>query len=151
MLCRTAYAGTGKFKESILEVYTQCNDDIANQVRVRAEGDNFKGFLSKKLLDSDVYLIVDRYRKYSTKKTCEASSVYQLTESASLLSQKAKGTVSSNKKWLMSIICSSIINNKESRAQHTTRNKLVITDPQGVVIVREDIATSHKEEDNTIA
>ena len=89
MLCRTAYAGTGKFKESILEVCTQCNDDIANQVRVRAEGENFKGFLLKKLLDSDVYLIVDRYREYSTMKTSEASSVYQLTESMPLLSQKA--------------------------------------------------------------
>ena len=59
----------------------------------------------------------------------------------------------------MSIICSSIINNEECHAQHTARNKLVVTgmrrcpnrDPQGVVIVRENIATSHKEEDDIIA
>ena len=100
MLFRTAYAGPGKkvFKESILKVSTQCNDDIANQVRVRAEGENCKGFLLKKLLDSDVYLIVDRYREYSFKKTCEASGVYQLTGNTTLLSQKAEGTVSANKK-----------------------------------------------------
>jgi hypothetical protein len=40
VLCRTAYAGPHKrsFKKSVLEVCTQRNDDIANQVRVRIEG-----------------------------------------------------------------------------------------------------------------
>jgi hypothetical protein len=56
--------------------------------------ENFKGFLLKKLLDSDVYLIFDRYHEYSTKsvtrdaRTCEASRVYQLTENTPLPSQK---------------------------------------------------------------
>ena len=119
--------------------------------------ENFKGFLLKKLLDSDVYLI--RYCEYSTKsvtrdaRTCEASRVYQLTENTSLPSQKAVLTVSSNKKQLMSTICSSIINDEEFHAQHTTRNKLVITGSNDVpteihkwvVIAREDIATSREE------
>ena len=127
--------------------------------------ENFKGFLLKKLLDSDVYLIFDRYREYSTKsvtrdaRTCEASRVYQLTENTPLPSQKAVLTVSSNKKQLMPIICSSIINDEGFHAQHTTRNKLVITGRgdipteihKGVVIAREDIATSHEEADNIIA
>ena len=38
--------------------------------------ENFKGFPLKKLLDSDVYLILDRYREHSTKRTSEASRVY---------------------------------------------------------------------------
>ena len=40
VVCWTAYAGAGKkaSKESILEACTQRNDDIANQVRARAEG-----------------------------------------------------------------------------------------------------------------
>ena len=125
--------------------------------------ENFKGFLLKKLLNSDVYLIFDRYREYSTKsvtrdaQTCEASRAYHLTENMPLPSQKAVLTVSSNKKQLMSIIC--IINDEEFHAQHTTRNKLVITGSddvpteihKGVVIAREDIATSHEEADNIIA
>jgi len=54
-----------------------------------------KSFLVKKLLDSDVYLIFDRYREYSTKsvtrhaRTFEASRVYQLTENRPLPSQNA--------------------------------------------------------------
>ena len=126
--------------------------------------ENFKRFLLKKLLDSDAYLIFDRYREYSTKsvtrdvRTCKASRVYQLTEKSPLPSQKAVLTVSSNKKQLMSIICSNIINDESFHAQHTTRNKLVITGSdnvptkihKGVVIARRDIATSHEEADNII-
>ena len=85
--------------------------------------------------------------------------MYQLTENTSLPSQKAVLTVSSNKKQLMSTICSSIINDEEFHARHTTRNKLVITGSndvpteihKGVVIAREDIATSREEADNIIA
>ena len=100
--------------------------------------ENFKGFLLKKLLDLDVYLIFDRYREYRTKsvtrdaRTCEAITVYQLTENTPLPSQKAVLTVSSNKKQLMSIICSSINNDEEFHAQHTTRNNLVITSSDDV-------------------
>ena len=64
--------------------------------------DNFKSFHLKKLPESDVYLIFDRYREYSTKsvtkdaRTCDASRVYHLTENMPLPSQKAMLTVSSN-------------------------------------------------------
>jgi hypothetical protein len=126
--------------------------------------ENFKGFLLKKLLDSDVYLIFDRYREYSTKsvtrdaRTCEASRVYQLTENTPLPSQKAVLTVSPNKKQLMSIICNNIINDEAFHIQHTMGNKLVITGSddapteihKGLVIARRDIATSHEEADNII-
>ena len=68
-------------------------------------------------------------------------------------------TVSSNKKQLMSIICRKIIKNEEFHAQHTTRNKLVITGSEdvpteihkGVIIARVDIATFHEEADNIFA
>lgn len=125
---------------------------------------NFKEYLSKKLLEVDVYLIFDRYREYSTKsvtrdaRACEASRVYQLTENTSLPSQKAVLTVSANKKQLMSIICQSIINDKSFHLKHTISNKLVITGSEdapteiykGVVITRQDVATSHEEADNII-
>ena len=83
--------------------------------------ENFIGFLLKKLLESDVYLIFDRYHEYSTTRTCEASRVYELTMNMPLPSQKA---VLTKKKQLMSVICSSIFNNEEF---HTTRNELIIT------------------------
>ena len=90
--------------------------------------ENFKGFLLKKLLESDIYLIFNRYREYSTKsvardtRTCEASRVYPLTENTPVPSQRAVLTVSSYKKQLISIICSSIINDEEFHAQHTTKD-----------------------------
>ena len=52
--------------------------------------------------------------------------MYQLTENTLLPSQKAVLTFSSNKKQLMSIICSSIISDEKFHAQHTTRNKLLV-------------------------
>ena len=101
--------------------------------------ENFKGSLLKKLLESDVYLIFDRYSTKSvTTDACESSSVYQLTENTPVPSQKAVLTVSSNKKQLMSIICSSIINDEEFHAQHTTRNKLIIHSGATVPIVADD-------------
>jgi len=69
---------------------------------------NFKPYIAKMLVDSDVYLIFDRYRDYSTKSVtrevrgCEIRRVYQLTENTPLPSQKAVLTVASNKKQLMS-------------------------------------------------
>ena len=118
----------------------------------------------KKLLDSDVYLIFDRYREYNTKsvtrdtRTCEASWVYQLTENTPLPSQNAVLTVSPNKKQLMFIICNNIINDEAFHIQHTMGNKLVITGSddvpteihKGLVIAWRDIATSHEEADNII-
>ena len=124
---------------------------------------NFKTFLARKLNDSNVYLVFDRYREWSTKgstreaRECEASRVYQLSENTPLPSQKAVLTVSDNKKQLMAIICQSIISDVQFHA-YTAANKLVITGDdvlteiyRGVVIARNDIATSHEEADNIIA
>lgn len=124
---------------------------------------NFKTFLARKLNDSNVYLVFDRYREWSTKgstreaRECEASRVYQLSEKTPLPSQKAVLTVSDNKKQLMAIICQSIISDVQFHA-YTAANKLVITGDdvpteiyRGVVIARNDIATSHEEADNIIA
>lgn len=124
---------------------------------------NFKSFLARKLLDSNVYLVFDRYREWSTKgstreaRECEASRVYQLSENTPLPSQKVVLTVSENKKQLMAIICQSIISDLPFHA-YTATNKLVITGDdvpteihRGVVISRHDIATSHEEADNIIA
>lgn len=126
--------------------------------------ENFKKFLERKLQDSDVYLVFDRYKEYSTKsvtrqvRECEASRPYQLTESVPLPSQKAVLTVTANKQQLMSIICNNIINDEAFCLNHTSRNKLVITSSsdtpteiyKGVAIQRRDISTSHEEADNII-
>ena len=109
-------------------------------------------------------MIFDRYQDYSTKsvtrdaRTCEASRVYQLSPNTPLPSQKAVLTVSENKKQLIQIICSSLVEDVAFHSQHTNMHKLVVTGSdvpkeiyQGVVIERRDIATSHEEADNIIA
>ena len=125
---------------------------------------NFKKYLSKKLREADVYLVFDRYHDYSTKsvtrydRACEASRVYQLNEATPLPPQKAILTVSVNKKQLMSIICQNIIKDTSFHTEQTMTNKLVITGSekspkeicQGIVLTRQDIATSHEEADNII-
>ena len=95
--------------------------------------ENFKKFLVKKLEDSDVYLIFDRYPDYSTKsvtrdaRECTASRVFQLSEQAPLPPQNVILTVSKNKVQLMSMICSNITKDKTFQSQHSARHKLVIT------------------------
>lgn len=125
---------------------------------------NFKPYIAKMLVDSDVYLIFDRYRDYSTKsvtrevRECEVRRVYQLTENTPLPSQKAVLTVAANKKQLMSIICNDIVKDASFCCRHTSTNKLVITGSsnvtteihRGVVIARPDFATSHEKADNII-
>ncbi|EDO50031.1 predicted protein [Nematostella vectensis] len=106
----------------------------------------------------------DRYRDYSTKsvtrnaRECEASRVYQLSETTPLPSQKAVLTVSSNKKQLMSIICNNITKDDSFHTQYTSKNKLVITGDSvpteiynGLVISRNDLATTHEKADNIVA
>ena len=67
---------------------------------------NFKKYISNKLHESDVYLVFDRYRDYSTKsvtrqtRASDASRFYQLSESTPLPSQKAVLKVGANKKQL---------------------------------------------------
>ena len=115
--------------------------------------ENFKTFLERKLQDSDVYLVFDRYREYSTKsvtrqvRECEATRPYQLTESTPLPSQKAVLTVMANKQQLISIIYTNIIIDEKFHLSHTSRNKLVITDSSNTPteILRSTKVLSYKE------
>ncbi|CAH3121622.1 unnamed protein product [Porites lobata] len=118
----------------------------------------------KKLEDSDVYLIFDRYPDYSTKsvtrdaRECTASRVFQLSEQAPLPPQNVILTVSKNKVQLMSMICSNITKDKTFHSQHSARHKLVITGSDlvpteihhGATKARHDMRTSHEEADNII-
>lgn len=71
---------------------------------------HFKKYISNKLHESDVFLVYDRYRDYSTKsvtreeRASDASRLYQLSENTPLPSQKAVLTVSANKKQLIDTI-----------------------------------------------
>jgi len=93
---------------------------------------NFKKYISNKLHESDVYLVVDRYRDYSTKSvTREARAsdarLYQLSENTPLPSQKALLTVSANKKQLIDNICGNLASDVAFDTQHTSIHKLVVT------------------------
>ena len=126
---------------------------------------NFKKYISNKLHESDVYLVFDRYRDYSTKsvtregRASDASRLYQLSEKMPLPSQKAVLTVSANKKQLIVTICGNLASDVAFHTQHTSIHKLVITGSdntpteihKGAVYLRRDMATSHEEADNIIA
>ena len=126
---------------------------------------NFKKYISNKLHESDVYLVFDRYRDYSTKsvtregRASDASRLYQLSENMPLPSQKAVLTVSANKKPLIGTICGNLAGDVSFHTQHTSIHKLVITASdntpteihKGAVYLRRDMATSHEEADNIIA
>ena len=126
---------------------------------------NFKKYISNKLHESDVYLVFDRYRDYSTKRftrearASDASRLYQLSENTPLPSQKAVLTVSANKKQLIDKICGNMTSDVAFHTQHTSIHKLVITASdntpteihKGAVYLRQDMATSHEEADNIIA
>ena len=126
---------------------------------------NFKKYISNKLHESDVYLVFDRYRDYSTKsvtrerRASDASRLYQLSENMPLPSQKAVLTVSAYKKQLIGTICGNLAGDVAFHTQHTSIHKLVITASdntpteihKGAVYLRRDMATSQKEADNIIA
>ena len=126
---------------------------------------NFKKYISNKLHESDVYLVFDRYRDYSTKsvtreaRASDASRLYQLSENTPLPSQKAVLTVSANKKQLIDKICVNLASDVAFHTQHTSIHKLVITASdntpteihKGAVYLRQDMATSHEEAENITA
>ena len=123
---------------------------------------NFKRYISNKLHESDVYLVFDRYRDYSTKsvtregRVSDASRFYQLSENSFLPSQKVVLTVSANKKQLIDKICGNLASDVAFHTQHTSILKLVVTasdntpteSHKGAVYIRQDMATSHEEADN---
>ena len=129
--------------------------------KVRDYVANFRKYIEQKLEVSDVYLVFDRYREYSTKsptrsgRTTEASRVHKLNLDTPLHPQKVVLTVSTNKKQLIDTICNDLCENKIFHHGYTQKNKLVVTGSNntpvqishGVVIYREDISTSHEEAD----
>ena len=123
---------------------------------------NFKKYISNKLHKSDVYLVFDRYRDYSTKSVTregrapDASRLYELSENMPHPSQKAVLTVSANKNQLIDAICGNLASDVAFHTQHMSIHKLVVTASdntpteirKGAVYLRQDMATSHEEEDN---
>lgn len=119
---------------------------------------NFKKYISNKLHESDVYLVFDRYRDYSTKtvtreaRASDVSRLYQLSENTPLPSQKAVLMVSANKKQLIDIICGNLASDVAFHTQHTSILKLVVTASdntpskihKGAVYLRQDMATRRR-------
>ena len=101
--------------------------------KVRDNVANFRKYIEQKLEVSDIYLVFDRYREYSTKSTTrsgrvtEASRVHKLNLETPLPPQKVVLTVSTNKKQLFDIIFSDLSENKIFHHGYTQNNKLVVT------------------------
>ncbi len=123
---------------------------------------NFEEKLKHKLLSGDVYLVFDRYYEYSTKsvaryaRSAEASRVHQLEEGTTMPSQKVVLTVSENKRQLVELICTDLIQNVHFHQNCVHRHKLVITghyktpteiSHHGIVIPRRDMDTTQEEAD----
>ncbi len=89
----------------------------------------------------------------------EGCKVFQLSLTAPLPSQKVALTITQNKKQLIDIICKDLESDTDFHRKNTEKHKLVITGQEntpveiscgGVVIQRQDIATTHEEADNII-
>lgn len=134
-----------------------------NQALVADYVKSVKEYLQPRLSLGDVYLVFDRYIEFSTK--CSARKargtsgyrVYQLSINAPLPPQKQVLTVSENKKQLIRIIVETLVSDAVVPGGYKSR--LVITgqeytpieiSPNGVVIRREDLKTTHEEADTII-
>lgn len=93
---------------------------------------NVKKYISKKLEKTDMYLVFNRYKDFSTKSAArsdretEASRVHQLSLNTPFPPQKVVVTVSKNKTQLMEHICEELVAEKEFH-KHISNYKLVIT------------------------
>ena len=126
---------------------------------------NVKKYISNKLHESDVYLIFDRYRDYSTNSVTreggmsDLNRLYQLSENTPLPLQKAVLMVSANKNQVIDKICGNLASDVAFHTQHTSIHKWVVTAGDnapteihnGAVYLRQDMATLHEEADNIIA
>ena len=119
-------------------------------------------FIEKKLAKQDIYLIFDRYFDFSPKsgtrqaRANDISRVYQLSLNSQLPSQKVVLSVVENKRQLIRIICSELLKDTRFHQKHTINHKLVITSEDriptqvsngGLITLRDDLETSHKEAD----
>lgn len=135
----------------------------ANQHLVRNYVESFKQYLQQRLSRGDVYLVFDRYIEFSTKYSARKARgpggcrVFQLSANAPLPPQKQVLTVSENKRQLIRIIVETLV--AEAVVPGGYRSRLIITGqedtpieiaPDGVVIRREDLKTTHEEADTII-
>lgn len=117
----------------------------------------------RRLNSGDVYLIFDRYRKYSTKdtarrlKTAGASRVHVLNFTTPLPPQKVVLGVTENKKQIIHLICKDLLQDLVFNC-NTGLHKLFLTGPEDIpfeislngVAKRHDMVTSHEQADNII-
>jgi len=90
--------------------------------------EKFKHHIKEKLKDGDIYLVIDRYKDFSTisstrtSRMAERCKVFQLSLTSPLPSQKVSLTITQNKKQLIDIICKDIQN--DSYFQKNSENCL---------------------------
>ena len=126
--------------------------------------DNFKSYISKMLHKVDVYMVLDRYRPFSTKsvtrsgRTTQACQVHQLNLDMQLPPQGVVLTVTENKRQLIKVISDELIRDDQFRNDNTQKHKLIVTGEndipsevhKGIVIERGDMKTTHEEADNIL-
>lgn len=125
-------------------------------------------FVLSRLVQSDVYLVFDRYYEYSIKGTTRSyragslvSGCHQIRADAPLTPRNVILSVTENKVQLIDIMCQQIPERVSVLQAINTGNnhRLVLTGPsptpqevsQGIVIQRGDLKTSHEEVDVIIA
>jgi hypothetical protein len=122
---------------------------------------NFKVQMAYRLEKYNVYIVFDRYRDYSTKSTTRsarangASRVFQLHKDSKLPAQKVLLSVSENKKQLIDMIITEILEDDIFMDRNTQHHVLVMTGEEetplqikkGQVQERRDIKTMHEEAD----
>ena len=125
---------------------------------------SFRNYIEKQFQSSDVYLVFDRYKEYSTKGVfrvshgAQISRMHQLTTSMPIPPQKIILTIPGNKRQLISLIVENLCNNTVFPETPNIR-RLVVTgeDPvpveltSAIKIHREDLRTNHEEADNILA
>ena len=100
--------------------------------------ENVESYVTLKMKEAHMYLIIDRYEIYSTEGvTCtargkEASRHYQLSLSTQLHSQKVVLTVSYNKVQLIVLIVDALQKQKDRIG--LTNHKLIVTMPDPVPV-----------------
>lgn len=134
-----------------------------NQALVQNYVESFKQYLYRWLSFGDVYLVFDRYFEFSTKYSTRkvrgpgGCRLFQLSLNSPLPPQKQVLSVSGNKRQLIQIIVEALLT--DAVVPGGFQSRLIITGqesvpieiaPNGVVINREDLKTTHEEADTII-
>lgn len=95
-----------------------------------------KNIHKKHLQHGNVNLVSDRYKQYGTKdharsgRSTGVTRVCALTCTTPLPSRTDILSSNENKKQLIELICSSIVEDESFNKHHTTKHRLIITGPQ---------------------